>query len=143
MAQKKQKKPQRKPHAAKPHGMTLAAEMARQRRIKEACEAAAKDTMVRVRSDIHCQRLLWLCCCAMNDAFGIGAERFMQFAKALQARTDWWQEMCETADEEYANEKLRQQASRISGQEIEYLYEAEMRAAEQRLAEEGVRPDGD
>lgn len=116
--------------------MTLAAEMARQRRIKEACDAAARDTMVRVRSDIHCQRLLWLCCCAMNDAFGIGPERFRQFALALQARTDWWQEMCETADEEYANEKLRQNASRISGKEIAYLYEAEMPEAERKIIEE-------
>lgn len=88
---------------------------------------ATADAAVQVKADIHTQRAMWLMCVAMNDAFGIGPERFKQFAACLQDRSDWYEDLKNGADEEYANEKLRQEASRCSGTEIEYLYEAEMR----------------
>ena len=136
----KQKVKKHAAHKGKPQGMTYAQQLAAQRHREAMLEAAAKDTMIKVQSDIRCQRQLWLCCVAMNDAFGIGAERFQKFAEALQNRTDWWVQMSEDTDEEYANEKLRQEASRISGMEIKYLYEHEMLAAERQAIEEGARP---
>ena len=120
--------------------MTYADQLARQRRIKEACEQAAKDTMVQVKSDIHTQRAMWLMCVAMNDAFQIGPERFKKFAECLQARTEWYEALERGADEEYANEKLRREAERCSGTKIEYLYEAEFRAAEEKMREEREEP---
>ena len=135
----KQKVKKHSTHRGTPQGMRYADVLAAQRHREEMLEAAAKDTMIKVQSDIRCQRQLWLCCCAMNDAFGIGPERFQKFAEALQNRTDWWVQMAEDTDDEYANEKLRLEAQRISGSHIEYLYEHELLAAEKRLIEEGVR----
>lgn len=128
---------QQRRHPGKPQGMTYAQQLARQRRLQEACEQAAKDTMVQVKSDIHTQRAMWLMCVSMNDAFGIGPERFNKFADCLQKRSDWYEEMRDTVDEEYANEKLRLAAQQCSGVKIDYLYEAEFRAAEARVREEG------
>ena len=71
----------------------------------------------------------------MNDAFGIGPDRFQKFADCLQDRSEWYEEMVKGADEVYANEKLRKEAERCSGVKIEYLYEAEFREAEKRLRE--------
>ena len=91
-------------HPGKPQGASYADVLAHQRRLKEACQQAANDTMVQLKSDIHTQRAMWLMCVAMNDAFGIGPERFKQFASCLQKRSDWYEEMRDTVDEEYANE---------------------------------------
>lgn len=60
-----------------------------------------------------------------------------KFAECLEVRADWYREMVDGTDEEYANEKLRMEAERCSGVEIKYLYEAEIRAA-QRAIEEGL-----
>lgn len=112
-----------------PRGMRLADVLAQERLVRQACREAAEDAAVQVKADIHTQRAMWLMCVAMNDAFGIGPERFKQFAACLQDRSDWYEDLKNGADEEYANEKLRQEASRCSGTEIAYLYEAEMRSA--------------
>lgn len=127
-------------HSGKPQGVNLAAQMAHTRRLAKAAQQAANDKMVQLKSEIHTQRVLWLACVAMNDAFGIGPERFQKFADALTERTKWYEEMEAGADAEYANEKLRQAAERCSGIKIEYLYEHELREA-QRMLEE-VQCDG-
>jgi len=103
----------------------------------EACQRAANDTTVQVQSDIRTQRAMWLMCVSMNDAFGIGPERFQKFAQCLQERAEWYEELAQGGDEEYANEKLRQEAQRCSGMNIEYLYEAEMLAAQKKHEQEG------
>lgn len=128
MANRKQRR-----HPAKPQGFTFADQLQRQRVLKEAAQKAANDTMVQVKADIHTQRALWLACVSMNDAFQIGPERFKKFAECLQARSDWYEDLVKGGDEEYANEKLRQEAERCSGMEIEYLYEAEIRAAKKAI----------
>lgn len=123
---------QQRRHKGKPHGISFADQLAQRRAYKEAMQQAAKDTVLDVKSQINTQRIMWLMCVAMNDAFGIGPERFVRFAECLQQRTDWYNEMVAGADDEYANEKLRQEAQRCSGIEIEYLYESEMLAAKKQ-----------
>lgn len=122
---------QRRRHG-KSNGMSYADQLAMKRTRIEATRAAANDAMVQIKADIHVQRVMWLMCVAMNDAFGIGPERFERFADKLQERSEWYEQMVKGADEEYANEKLRQEAQRISGIKIEYLYEAEMREAQRK-----------
>ena len=128
---------QHRRHAGKPRGMTYADQLAQKQRLRQACEQAAKDTTVMVQTDIRVQKAMWLMCVAMNDAFGIGPARFAKFAEALQARTEWYEKNAAETDEEYANEKLRQEAERCSGMKIEYLYEAELRAAQKKHEQEG------
>lgn len=72
---------------------------------------------------------------AMNRAFGIGPKRFMEYAKKLMEVTEWYQEMLDNVDEVYANEKLRREAQKCSGTEIEPLYDKEMQEAMERWNE--------
>ena len=117
--------------------MSYADVLARKRQLWDACQQAANDTMVQVQSDIHTQRAMWLMCVAMNDALGIGPERFQRFAQCLQERAAWYEELVRGGDEDYASEKLRLEAQRCSGVNIEYLYEAEMLAAQKKYEQEG------
>ncbi len=132
MANRKQRR-----QGGKPQGLSYADVLARKRQLWDACRQAANDTMVQVQSDIHTQRAMWLMCVAMNDAFGIGPERFQRFAQCLQERAAWYEELVRGGDEDYASEKLRLEAQRCSGMNIEYLYEAEMLAAEKKHEQEG------
>ena len=133
MANRKQRR-----HNGKPQGVTYADVLARKRQLRDACQQAANDTMVQIQSDIHTQRAMWMMCVAMNDAFGIGPERFQKFAQCLQDRTEWYEALVASGDEDYANEKLRLEAQRCSGIQIEYLYEAEMLAAQKKHEQEGL-----
>lgn len=125
-------------------GMTYADQLARQRMIREAVKASADDARVKVETDIRCQRQLWLCCIAMNEAFGIGPERFKRFAEVLTDLAEEYDRMTTENGSDYANEKMRQRAEQITGIKIEYLYEHEMAEARRRNAEKGVIfEDGD
>lgn len=119
----------------KPQGASYADVLAREKCIKEACEKAAYDTTLQIESEIRTQRALWLSVVAMNRAFGIGPKRFMEYAKELMAVTEWYQEMLDNTDEVYANEKLRREAQKCSGTEIEPLYDKEMFEAMERWNE--------
>ena len=127
MANRKQRR-----HSGKPHGMTYADQLAQKRLLREAAYDAANNTMVQLKSEIHTQRAMWLMCVTMNDVFGIGPERFKKFAVGLQDRSDWYDKLVAEGDEEFANEKLRLEAERCSGMDIEYLYEAEIRASQRK-----------
>lgn len=124
--------------------MTYADQLARQRMIREAVKASADDARVKVETDIRCQRQLWLCCIAMNEAFGIGPERFKRFAEVLTDLAEEYDLMTTENGSDYANEKMRQRAEQITGIKIEYLYEHEMAEARHQNAEKGVIfEDGD
>lgn len=116
----------------KPQGASYADVLARKKLQREAVKAAVNDTTLEIKSEIRTQRALWLSVVAMNRAFGIGPKRFMEYAKELMAVTEWYQEMLENTDEVYANEKLRREAQKCSGTEIEPLYDKEMFEALQR-----------
>lgn len=116
----------------KPQGASYADVLARKKLQQEAVKAAVNDTTLEIKSEIRTQRALWLSVVAMNRAFGIGPKRFMEYAKELMAVTEWYQEMLENTDEVYANEKLRREAQKCSGTEIEPLYDKEMFEALQR-----------
>lgn len=135
----------KKHHVAKPKGMNYAQVLARQKQVKEAVEKAAADTTVQLQSDIHTQKAMWLMVVSIADAFGIGPERMQRdFFPVLQANTDELIRMEEENDVEYAYEKLRRRAEQVSGIEIEYLYEHEIKAAIQNAQERfGQQSDPD
>lgn len=116
----------------KPQGASYADVLARKKLQQEAVKAAVNDTTLEIKSEIRTQMALWLSVVAMNRAFGIGPKRFMEYAKELMAVTEWYQEMLDNTDEVYANEKLRREAQKCSGTEIEPLYDKEMFEALQR-----------
>ena len=62
---------------------------------------------------------------SVADAYGFGAKRLDLFFRALDENTRDYQRMAEENDEDYANEKLRLKAERVTGTQIRYLYEWE------------------
>lgn len=127
----------------KRHGETYADVLTRQRMLKQAVKEAARDTTVQVEADIRTQRALWLCSVSVADAFGIGPQRMQRFFDTLQANAEELEQMAKENGEEYAYEKLREKAERVSGVSIDYLYEHEMLEAKKRHALEGVELDAD
>ena len=135
--------PNRKQRRAKPHGMSYADVLAQQKMKIDAVNAAAKDETVRIRSDVRCQRILWLCAVALHDQFGFGPERIKRFLLAVNTATDAW-EADAVKDEtgkvhlDYANENLRKRVEEITGMEIEQLYKTEIEEARKLHEAQGI-----
>ena len=68
------------------------------------------------------QRDMWIACVACNAAFHIGPKRIGKFTDALEEVATEWKRMAADADEEYADEKLRQEVERISRESIPELF---------------------
>lgn len=84
-------------------------------------EEAARDATVQAEADAHTQRAMWLMVCSISDAYGYGPKGMQKFFAALQENTDELERMRTEVDEEYAFEKLRQKASKVTGMEVHYL----------------------
>lgn len=119
-------------HPGKPQGVSYADMLAQKKFQMAACKQAVEDAALQIKTEIQTQRALWMCCIAMNRAFGIGPKRFRDFAAELDYVTAWYTEMLENVDEVYANEKLRRLASKCSGIEVQPLYDKEMTEAIQK-----------
>ena len=89
----------------KPRGASFADVLAHKRQMRAAVEKAAVASVA--------------------DAYGFGAKRLDLFFRALDENTREYQRMAEENDEDYANEKLRLKAERVTGTQIRYLYEWE------------------
>lgn len=105
----------------KPHGMNYAQVLARQAAIRAGIEKAARDATVQAEADANTQRAMWLMVCSIADAYGYGPKGMQKFFSALQENTDELERMRTEVDEEYAFEKLRQKASKVTGMEVHYL----------------------
>ena len=112
----------RKPgRGSKPQGMNYAQVLARKAAIRAELEKAARDATVQAEADAHTQRAMWLMVCSIADAYGYGPKGMQKFFVALQENTDELERMRTEVDEEYAFEKLRQKASKVTGMEVHYL----------------------
>ena len=116
-------------HAGKPHGASYADVLAQKRFQQAVCAEAVHSQAVQLQSEIRTQRVLWMCCIAMNRAFGVGPKRFLDFTSELDKVAAWYEEMLTNVDEVYANEKLRRLASQCSGIDVSPLYDKEMTEA--------------
>ena len=105
----------------KPYGMNYAQVLARQAAIRAGLEKAARDATVQAEADAHTQRAMWLMVCSISDAYEYGPKGMQKFFAALQENTDELERMRTEVDEEYAFEKLRQKASKVTGMEVHYL----------------------
>ena len=66
-----------------------------------------------------------LAVCSVADAYGFGPERMKKFFVAFQENSDEIMRMEKEVDTDYAYEKLRLKAERVTGMKIEYMYEHE------------------
>lgn len=125
-------------HRGLPQGMTYAQKLAQEKRLQKAVEDAALNETVRVRADIQSQQMLWLCVVSMAEAFGLGPKRVSDFFGSLQSVSEWVEDLEKKHGRQYALDKLRQQAEKVSGVPIDYLYEKEILEAKARNEENGV-----
>ena len=126
----------RQQRQGKPQGMTYGQQLARTQQIKTMARQAVEDRAVQIQVDMLTQINLLKMCIANNIAFGIGKGRIQKFLDAYQDVDSWFAKMVQEVDEEYAKEKLRLEFMRISGEDVQYLYEEQIRLA--RRAEEEI-----
>ena len=122
----KKKKPNKKrQQVGKPRGATYADVLAYQRKKDEAIERAAQSAVTKVTSNQQAQRVQWIDIIAAHEAFGIGPKRFGKFFECDIAISDEVERMRSEVDDEYAWEKLRERAAKVSGINFSYVYEGE------------------
>lgn len=117
-----------KKHKGKAQGVNYAQVLAEEKRKKE----RERELEKQMHTQIFVQRALWLSSVSIADAYGFGPKRMEEYFKKLQENSDEFERMVEEYDYEYALEKLRQKAEKISGAELDYLYEKEMREIAKR-----------
>ena len=128
-------------HQGLPKGMTYADKLAYQRAKERAIEEVASSTLLKVHSNMHAQRVMWLCLVSMADAFGFGPARIRKFVEQVEANSLEVERMKNEVDEEYAWEKLRLRAQAVAGAELEYLYEKEVIANAKKKRQSGGAGD--
>lgn len=123
--------------ARKP-GQSFAEAVGARAMIKEAVERRVYSESVRLESDIANQRLLWEAVVALNEEFGFGGQRAVRFMEALGRVAEEVAGLRERDGDQYAYEKLRQRAAQITGIDIKYIHEDEMREARKYAEADGV-----
>lgn len=127
-----------KKHKGLPKGMTYADKLAQDRMVKQAVEKAAADKTVELRANIRNQRMMWLQIVSLAEAFGIGHKRILDYFEVLERNSAEFGRLTEEHGVDYALEKLRQRAEKVSGIPIDYLYEKDIAAAKERNEARGV-----
>ena len=111
---------QQRRRQGKPRNMSYADQLAQQRMLREVSMRAANDLTVQVKADIHTQKMSWIFMIALNDEFQFGPSRYERLAKAIHERSEWYEKMVKETDEDYAVEKLKQEAERVTREELEF-----------------------
>ena len=122
---KKKKANKNHRQVGKPRGATYADVLAYQRKKDEAIERAAQSAVTKVTSNQQAQRVQWIDIIAAHEAFGIGPERFEKFFECAIAISYEVERLRAEVDDEYAWEKLRERAAKVSGINFSYVYEGE------------------
>lgn len=104
---------------------------------KETLRMAMEDEAVRLAADIICQRLLWAVVVALNEQFQFGAKRTRDLLEAMDLVLADFETLKARHGDQYAEEKLRERASKVSGINVRYMHEAERDVMEQ-MKEEGA-----
>ena len=109
-------------------GMSYAGQLARRKIGAQTLRMAMEDQAVALAADIKCQQMLWGAVIALNEKFGFGEKRTRDFLEAMGRIADEFEAMRQEDGYEYAEEKLRQRASKVSGVDIRYQHESEIEA---------------
>ena len=123
-------------------GMTHADVIARRKIGAQTLRMAMEDQAVALAADIKCQQMLWGAVIALNEQFGFGEKRTRDFLEAMGKIADEFEAMREQDGYEYAEEKLRQRASQVSGIDIHYQHETEIEAWKKMITGKEVADNG-
>lgn len=127
---------QQRRHRGKPQGMSYADQLAKQRMLREVAQNAANDLTVKVKADIHTQKMTWLIMLCLNEGWKFGEKSFQRLALLLDKKSKWYENMVKENDEDYAEGKLRQEAERVTREKIEFAWEEEIQAAKKKHEED-------
>ena len=103
------------------------AEVERRAALEKKIDRYTRDATVQAQADAATQRAMWLMVVSIADAYGFGPKRMQKFFAAFQANTEQLQAWIRENGEEYAYEKMRKAAEKVTGTEIQYLYEKDWR----------------
>lgn len=115
-----------KKHKPLPHGVNYAQVLAEEKRKKDLQARVEHETELQIHAEIFVQRALWLSIVSIADAYGYGPKRLEPYFEKLKENGDEFDQMCEDYDYDYALEKLRQKAEKVTGAKLEYKYEREL-----------------
>lgn len=125
-----------KKHKQLPKGATYAQVLAAEKKQKGLKAKAERDAELQMHTEIYVQRALWMSIVSIADAYGFGPKGLEPYFEKLHENSDEFDRMCEEVDYEYALEKLRQKAEKVTGAELNYKYEKELREIE-KIRKEG------
>ena len=109
-----------------PQGVNYAQVLAEEKRKKDLQARVEHETELQIHAEIFVQRALWLSIVSIADAYGYGPKRLEPYFEKLKENGDEFDQMCEEYDYDYALEKLRQKAEKVTGAKLEYKYEREL-----------------
>lgn len=112
----------------KGRGETHADVLAKRQIGRATLRMAMEDEAVKLAADIMSQRMLWAVVVALNERFDFGPKRTVQLMEAMDKVLADFEDMKAKGGDEYAEEKLRQRASQVSGVNVRYSHEAEREA---------------
>ena len=123
---------QQRRRLGKPQGVSYADQLAKQRMAREAAQNAANDITVQVKADIHTQKMTWLIMLCLNEGWKFGKKSFQELAIRLEKKSEWYEKLVKENDEDYAEEKLRQEAERVTREKIEFAWDEQVQEAKKK-----------
>ena len=106
----------------KPPGMKLADMMALKRQAEAAVVADAKDIRSKVLGDRQAQRMEWVDNVVLAEHFGFTAEQLQELDKRRADELALYARRRQEIDQDYADEKLRREASAYCNRALEYIH---------------------
>lgn len=106
-----------------PKGANYAQVLAAERAKKE----QERQLEMQFHANIYVERALWLAVISIADAYGFGPKRLEKYFEKLKENSEEFEQMDAENGYEYALEKLRQKAEKVTGTKMTYLYERELR----------------
>lgn len=125
-------------HKGKRQGETYMDVLTQKKMIKEAVEQSVHDQSVALESDIKTQRLLWMSIVALNRAYGYAGVRSQRYMMTMDEVREELEQMAKENGWDYAIEKLRQAAEKITGMEVKQVHEEAMRRARAENEANGI-----
>ena len=124
----RQQRRQQQKAARKSNGESYADVIAKRKIGEATLKMAMEDKAVELAADIKTQRRLWAVIVALNEKYEWGPKRTRDLLEAMDLVLADFATMKEEHGDDYAEEKLRERASKVSGIDVKYMHEAEIEA---------------
>lgn len=137
----RQQRRQQQKAARKSHGESYADVIAKRKIGEATLKMAMEDKAVELAADIKTQRMLWAVIVALNEKYEWGPKRTRDLLEAMDLVLADFATMKEEHGDDYAEEKLRERAAKVSGIDVKYMHEAEIEAY-QKIKEKEASDNG-